>query len=150
MFVLDTDHLGIIQDRNEPEFSDLTSRMRQHRLEDFFVTIVSFQEQVAGWNLYIQRARDIPGLVRGYAMFQQVLANFTKMNVLPLTAEAVTTFLDLRKSGARVGTMDLRIGSIALVHGFTVLTRNTIDFDKITGLQVEDWTKPRGQRKEYG
>ena len=72
MFVLDTDHLGIIQDRAEPEFSNLCGRMRQHQLEDFFVTIVSFQEQVAGWNLYIQRARDVPGLVRGYAMLFKI------------------------------------------------------------------------------
>ena len=142
MFVLDTDHLGIIQDRTEPEFSNLSGRMRQHRLEDFFVTIVSFQEQVAGWNLYIQRARDVPGLVRGYAMFQRVLADFAKLNLLPLTTDAASAFIGLRKSGVRVGTMDLRIGSIALVHRFTVLTRNTTDFGKITGLRVEDWTNP--------
>ncbi len=142
MFVLDTDHLGIIQNRTEPEFSNLSGRMRQHRLEDFFVTIVSFQEQVAGWNLYIQRARDVPGLVRGYAMFQQVLADFARLNVLPLTTDAGSAFIGLRKSGVRVGTMDLRIGSIALVNGFVVLTRNTIDFGKIPGLHVEDWTKP--------
>lgn len=142
MFVLDTDHLGIIQDRTEPEFSNLSGRMRQHRLEDFFVTIVSFQEQVAGWNLYIQRARDVSGLVRGYAMFQRVLADFAKLNVLPLTTDAASAFISLRKSGVRVGTMDLRIGSIALVHDFVVLTRNTIDFGKITGLRVEDWTAP--------
>ena len=142
MFVLDTDHLGIIQNRTEPEFSNLTGRMRQHRLEDFFVTIVSFQEQVAGWNLYIQRARDVPGVVRGYAMFHRVLTDFAKMNVLPLTTDAASAFIRLRKSGVRVGTMDLRIGSIALVHGFVVLTRNTIDFGKITGLRVEDWTEP--------
>ena len=142
MFVLDTDHLGIIQDRTEPEFTILTGHMRQHRLEDFYVTIVSFQEQVAGWNLYIQRARDVPGLVRGYAMFQRVLADFERMNVLPLSGEAADLFIRLRKSGVRVGTMDLRIGSIALDHGFTVLTRNTVDFERIPGLRVEDWTIP--------
>ncbi len=140
MFVLDTDHLGIVQNRTEPDFSNLTSRMRRYRLEDFFVAIVSFQEQVAGWNLYIQRARDVPGLVRGYAMFEQVLADFGKLNVLPLSTDAAATFVRLRKSGVRVGTMDLRIGSIALVHDFAVLTRNTTDFARIPGLRVEDWT----------
>ncbi len=64
------------------------------------------------------------------------------MFVLDTDHLGIITFLGLRKSGVRVGTMDLRIGSIALVHGFSVLTRNTIDFGKITGLQVEDWTKP--------
>ena len=146
MFILDTDHLGIVQRRSEPEFSNLTRRMREHRLEDFFVTIASFHEQVMGWNAYIQRARDAQGVVRGYAMFQSVLSDFATMNVLPFDSDAARTFADLRKLGVRVETMDLRIGSIALVRDFVVLTRNTIDFDKIPGLRVEDWTSPRRPR----
>ena len=65
-----------------------------------------------------------------------------KMNVLPLTEEGANSSFRLRQSGVRVGTMDLRIGSIALIHGFAVLTPNTIDFERITGLRVEDWTRP--------
>jgi len=53
------------------------------------------------------------------------------MNVLSFDSEAAATFVRLRQSGVRVGTMDLRIGSIALVRGFTVLTRNTVDFVRI-------------------
>jgi tRNA(fMet)-specific endonuclease VapC len=49
-------------------------------------------------------------------------------------------FDDLRKQGVRTGTMDLRIASIALSHDFTVFTRNTVDFGKVIGLRVEDWT----------
>jgi tRNA(fMet)-specific endonuclease VapC len=146
VFVLDTDHLGIIQNRTEPEFSNITTRMRSHGLEDFFVAIVSFQEQVAGWNLYIHRARDVAGLVRGYRILQQTLSDFAKMNVLPLEAEAAAKFNDLRKSGVRIGTLDLRIGSIAMAYGFTVLTRNTVDFAQIKGLRIEDWTGPRRPR----
>lgn len=37
--------------------------------------------------------------------------------------------------------MDLRIASIALVEGATVLTANTIDFEKVPGLAIEDWTQ---------
>jgi tRNA(fMet)-specific endonuclease VapC len=40
----------------------------------------------------------------------------------------------------RVGTMDLRIASIALVHGFTLLTRNLRDFQRVPNLNAEDWT----------
>ena len=143
MFILDTDHLGIVQRRCQPEFDNLTRRMCEHRLEYFFVTIVSFHEQVMGWNAYIQRARDAQGVARGYAMFQSVLSDFATMNVLPFDSDASHAFADLRKSGVRVDTMDLRIGAIALVRGFTVLTRNTTDFTRIPGLGVEDWTSPR-------
>ena len=73
-------------------------------------------------------------------MFQEILADFARMNVLPFDSQAAETFAELRRSGVRVGTMDLRIGSIALVRSLTVLTRNTVDFERIPGLRVEDWT----------
>ena len=140
LFLLDTDHVGIVQRGSSPEHANLAHRMRQHSLDSFFVSIVSFQEQVSGWNAYIRRARGVEGLVRGYAMFQQLLTDFARMNVLPFDARAAETSAELRRSGIRVGTMDLRIGSTALVRGLTLLTRNTVDFERIPGLQVEDWT----------
>jgi tRNA(fMet)-specific endonuclease VapC len=146
VFVLDTDHLGILQRRSQPEYEHLAHRMREHSLTNFFVTIVSFHEQVTGWNAYLQRARGLDGLVRGYAMFQEILADFANMNVLPFDIHAAEAFAGLRRSGVRVGTMDLRIASIALVNGFTVLTRNTVDFERITGMHIEDWTIPRSPR----
>ncbi|MFT5325802.1 MAG: hypothetical protein ACI8P0_003674 [Planctomycetaceae bacterium] len=36
--------------------------------------------------------------------------------------------------------MDLRIRAIAIANEMTVLTRNTVDFEKIPNLAVEDWT----------
>jgi tRNA(fMet)-specific endonuclease VapC len=144
VFVLDTDHLGIVQRESASEHAVLVDRMRQHALNDFYVTIVSFHEQVNGWNTYIHRARDIDRVVRGYAMFQEILDDFVQMNVLPFDSDAAETFVALRKSGVRIGTMDLRIGAIALARGFTVLTRNTLDFERISGLRVEDWTLSAG------
>lgn len=144
MFLLDTDHLGIVQRRSAPEHENLTQRMYQHSLEDFFVSIISFHEQVSGWNAYIRRARGEEGLVRGYAMFQEILTDFARMNVLPFDSRAAEVFAQLRKSGVRVGTMDLRIGSIALARDLTLLTRNTVDFERIPGLRMEDWTGPVG------
>jgi tRNA(fMet)-specific endonuclease VapC len=40
----------------------------------------------------------------------------------------------------RIGTMDLKIAAIALAHGATLLSRNLVDFKKVPGLTVEDWT----------
>lgn len=64
MFVLDTDHVGIIQLQTEPDYSRLLQRISLHSETDFFVTIVSFHEQILGWNAYIAKARNIDGELR--------------------------------------------------------------------------------------
>ena len=69
MFLLDTDHLGIMQRQTEPEFSRLRSRMGQHPPSLFFVSIVSFHEQVTGWNAYLNRSRGTAGVVRTRSLY---------------------------------------------------------------------------------
>jgi tRNA(fMet)-specific endonuclease VapC len=36
--------------------------------------------------------------------------------------------------------MDLRIASIAISRQMTVVTRNMVDYERIPGLVVQDWT----------
>jgi tRNA(fMet)-specific endonuclease VapC len=43
------------------------------------------------------------------------------------------------QQGVRIGTMDLKIASIVLVHGGTLLSGNNRDFQQVPGIQVEDW-----------
>jgi predicted nucleic acid-binding protein len=58
----------------------------------------------------------------------------------PLLAKLTRIPQDLRRTYPRLGTMDLKIASIALVHRATLLTRNTKDFGQIKNLVIEDWT----------
>ena len=140
MFLLDTDHLGILQRQTEPEFSRLIRRIGEHRPIDFLVPIVSFHEQVSGWNAYLHRALTPEAVVRAYVMFQQILADFSRMAVAPFDAAAAVEFDALRSAGVRVATMDLRIAAIAKSRQWTVLSRNLVDFQRVPGLRVEDWT----------
>ena len=39
----------------------------------------------------------------------------------------------------RIGTMDLKIAAITIANNATLLSRNLKDFNKVTGLEVEDW-----------
>lgn len=104
------------------------------------MTIVSFHEQVNGWTAYIARARDSGLLVRGYTELDGILSDFAQAQVLPFSAAAADIYDDLKKRKIRVGAMDLRIASIAIANQMTVLTRNTIDFERIPNLSFEDWT----------
>jgi tRNA(fMet)-specific endonuclease VapC len=38
-----------------------------------------------------------------------------------------------------IGRFDLQITAIALIHGLTLVTHNTAEFSRVTGLKLEDW-----------
>ncbi len=107
----------------------------------FFVAIVSFPEEILGWNAYLARAKDPLGVVRGYGRLEKVLTNFSLAQVLPFDEGAADVFDDLRRQRIRIGTMDLRIASIALATGMTVRTRNLVDFPKVPRFHAEDWAQ---------
>ena len=142
MFIFDSDHLSIVQ-RQGPaaEYRNLANRLAAYSARYFFVTIVSFHEQVNGWTAYVARARSTVGLVRGYYEFEGILSDFVRAQVLPFSAAAADIYDDLRRSRLRVGPMDLRIASIAIANQMTLLTRNTVDFQRVPDLPFEDWTR---------
>lgn len=49
---------------------------------------------------------------------------------------------DLAARGTPIGANDLLIAAIALAAGLTVVTHNTGEFSRVTGLAVEDWELP--------
>jgi tRNA(fMet)-specific endonuclease VapC len=141
MFLLDTDHLAILQRRSEPDCGRLRQRMSRHDRIDFCLSIVSFHEQVLGANNYIAQAKNRQSILRGYELLDQSLLDFDRFRVLPFDERAAVIFEDLRKQRVRIGTMDLRIASIALANDMPVLTRNLADFQQVPQLRVEDWTR---------
>lgn len=62
--------------------------------------------------------------------------------VLPI-APALEIFADqkaaLRRSGRAIDDFDILIGSTALAHGLTLVTRNTRHFTNIANLTLENW-----------
>ena len=138
--LLDTDHITMLQREAGPEFATLRVRIAQYPPTERACSIISLHEQVVGCHTYINRARTADEVVRGYAMLAQVLRNFAGAPVLPFDAAAAAVFDALLAQRVRVGTMDLRIAAIALARGLVVVTRNTRDFGRVPGLQIEDWT----------
>lgn len=45
----------------------------------------------------------------------------------------------LERTGKPIGPHDLQIAAIALVHGLTLITHNTREFQRISGLKLTDW-----------
>ncbi|MBI1831153.1 MAG: type II toxin-antitoxin system VapC family toxin [Planctomycetes bacterium] len=140
MFIFDTDHLGIIQWQSEPEYSRLMLRVAQHAATDYFVTIVSFHEEILGWNAYIAKAKKIDGVIKGYGRLLQILTDFSAAQVLAFDDAAAARFVQLHRQKIRISTMDLRIASIAVSRSMTLLSRNLTDFRRVPSLDVHDWT----------
>jgi tRNA(fMet)-specific endonuclease VapC len=139
-YLLDTDHISFLQRRSGSEFANLAARIYQYPATDFALSIVSFHEQALGAHNFINRARVIVDVIRGYTLLSETLQGFSSSPVLPFDAEAIVVFDELRGQRVRISTIDLRIASIALSRNLVLLTRNISDFRKVPGLETEDWT----------
>jgi len=139
-YLLDTDHISVLQQQAGPDYAALSARIAQHASADLALSVISFHEQVLGCHTYISRAHTSVDLVRGYVMLARLLSDYGTVAVLPFDAVAAAVLDGLLAQRVRIGRMDLRIASISLAHGLTLVTRNLRDFLKIPGLLTEDWT----------
>jgi len=89
----------------------------------------------------LNKRTDAAGVIRGYHQLESLISDYAAAQVVPFGAAADEVFRELKQQKIRVGTMDLRIGAIAIANGMTVLTCNTVDFERIPGLSFEDWTQ---------
>lgn len=66
--------------------------------------------------------------------------------VLPITAEVAPVYgkirADLRAKGTPIGPNDLWLAAQAKALGLIMVTRNSREFKRVTGLKVEDWAAP--------
>ena len=70
----------------------------------------------------------------------RLLTEYQHRLLLPFDERAVSEFKRLKAAKVKIGTMDLRIASIVLANGATLITRNLRDYEQVPGLQAEDWT----------
>jgi tRNA(fMet)-specific endonuclease VapC len=139
MILLDTDHLTILKYAESPRAEALNARLDQCADREIATTILSVEEQWRGWFAVIARHRDVRRQVKPYTQLVELHKFLNKWTILPFDEPAADRFEQLRSSGVRVGSMDLKIASIALVHGALVLSANLQDFEPVPGLRVENW-----------
>lgn len=140
-FILDTDLLTIQERKSQPAYDRLQARVQAIPASEIWVTVISLQERMQGWLAYVNNARTPEDLLYGYRRLLESLHRFCEAQVLPFDQAAQDRFVELRAQRLNVGTQDLRLASIALVHGATLLSRNLRDFRRVPNLVVEDWTQ---------
>lgn len=66
-----------------------------------------------------------------------------ELPALPWSAEAADQYgilkSQLQRQGTPIGELDTQIGAHALAEGLILVTHNTHHFERIPGLQLEDW-----------
>lgn len=135
--VLDTNHLSELG-YGTPAGLRLRDRLLESG-EDAAITIITVEEQLRGWLAEIHRLSDPHRQILVYQRLQERVEFFARWPVLRWDAAASDLFLRFRRERIRVGSMDLKIACITLVHEATLLTRNTGDFGKVPGLIVANW-----------
>ena len=53
--------------------------------------------------------------------------------------KAIEVYISLQSKGQLIGDADILIASYCLVNGYTLVTRNTSDFERIDGLKFVNW-----------
>ena len=72
---------------------------------------------------------------------------FARHDSLPFDDAAAWHYAEIRhhleSSGQVIGPNDLKIAAICRANQLRLLTSNTDEFQRVPGLEIEDWTKPR-------
>ena len=53
--------------------------------------------------------------------------------------KATEIYIALKQKGQLIGDADILIAAYCLVNGYTLVTNNTNDFDRIDGLRIVNW-----------
>lgn len=139
MMVLDSDHLSLLQHPESSKTQMLLRRMDASPDQEFATSAISLEEQFQGWLAYINRFPDVYRQIPAYERLVGLVEFFARWVVLPFDQAAADEFTRLRQAKVRIATMDLKIASIVLVHRAQLLTSNRRHFQKVPGLQIQNW-----------
>jgi len=109
------------------------TRLVQQQPKDIYLCTVVQMELYYGAYRSTQTERNL-------SLLERFLSQFA---VLPLDSSAAKVAgrirSELAATGTPIGPSDLLIAAIALTHNLTLVTHNTREFSRVSGLAIEDW-----------
>jgi tRNA(fMet)-specific endonuclease VapC len=143
LILLDTDHLSVLANVRASGHMRLQEKLAA-ATDVSALPVVSVEEQCRGWLSLVQRVRDVRKLVEPYERLARLFEFLSEWDIVPFDEPAAGLFLRLRRQRVRVGTQDLKIAAIAMVHEALLLSANLRDFRQVPGLRVENWLADNG------
>ena len=131
-YMLDT-NICIYAIKHKPE--NVFIRLKEHKPEEVCISSVTYAELVHG----VEKSKMIEKNRLALAL---LLANIEIMSFDTLAAEAYGKIrAELEKAGTPIGPLDMMIAGHAKSLGYTIVTNNTREFDKVKGLKIENWAE---------
>jgi tRNA(fMet)-specific endonuclease VapC len=134
MILLDTDAVSqLLRPQPPPR---LVQQLRHIPLRDRFISAISVGELLCG----LERSG------RHQAIRARLEQEFiARIEVLPFDLSAAQRYALIKArlfaAGRSLDEPDLRIASIAIARGLTLITGNEAHFRRVRGLKVENWIK---------
>jgi tRNA(fMet)-specific endonuclease VapC len=141
MIILDTDCLSLLERQTGTSHLRLQSKLDEFPADEIATTIITFEEQFRGWMAYLNKMRSIDEQVFAYETLKQYFDYFKTLTIIEFDQNAAEIYKNLKSNKIRVGTMDLKIASIALSRKAILVSRNLKDFEQVPDLAVKDWTR---------
>jgi tRNA(fMet)-specific endonuclease VapC len=139
LWVLDTDSLSLLERGNVK----IQERIRQVNHDSVTISIVTAEEKMKGRLAAINSLSGIERVDRlaiAYRDLQSSIEDLQTLPILPFSELATDRYRELLQQKIRVGSHDLRIAAIVLSVEGILVTRNRRDFERVLGLQIDDWS----------
>jgi tRNA(fMet)-specific endonuclease VapC len=112
-------------------------RLKQTLPVDIAVSAITVMELRYGLALNSQRAQKVEPTISSFLSSVAILPFST------VEAEQAAQILAVLKSqGQPIGAYDVLIAATALQHNLLMITANQREFDRVPGLQTENWRQP--------
>ncbi|MEE3499124.1 MAG: type II toxin-antitoxin system VapC family toxin [Ruminococcus bromii] len=128
-YMLDT-NMCIYAQKNNP---NVIAKIKQNFQQGLAISSITLAELEYG----VQASANIEKNAVSLLKFLSIV------DIIPFDSGAAVEYgkicADLRKKGTPIGTMDMLIAAHARAENLIVVTHNTREFERVEGLQLEDW-----------
>jgi len=137
-YMLDTDTSSYIMKRSN---DSVLRRLKKTLVSDVCISVITKAELLFGVEMSPRRAQDEAALDAFLAYV--VVLDFPDQAAL----DYAKIRAGLQKKGTIIGANDLFIAAHARALGLTLVTNNTAEFERVSKLKLDNWTRPSRSRK---
>ena len=137
LYVFDSDIFSLYMHDD----ANVLRQVINHAAADLCLSIVTVEEAWTGWWTAIRQAKTQSVAAAGYEQLTETVVELRNWQIISFSEPAMRRHSGLKLQKLNVRTNDLKIAAISLEIGATVVTRNTRDFARVSGLTLEDWSK---------